>query len=139
MEQTSRPGLRWRVFAVIVAILLLLVSWISPVTGPAGLTWNTVKTVYWLMAPLGLLGYAFGFRLVGLTFWRAYAVIFVLEITIRMSRFVWVLVERAAGWPADDRHSTSIILFALGCTILICIALLRHAELIDASPAHGRA
>jgi hypothetical protein len=66
-------------------------------------------------------GYAFGFRLIGVTFWRFYAVIFSFEINLR---FVRVILEPSSPRPA---WLVAVVWLAVA---MMCVALLRHAELM---------
>lgn len=120
MERLPIQALRWRVFALLVALLLALISMRSPLVAAPSLTMAGAKTVYWLFAPLGLLGYAFGFRLFGQTFWRFYAVIFCMDITWRSARLMLT-------GPARPPLVIAIAFFAI---CIMCLALLRHANLI---------
>ena len=120
MERIAAQSLPWRLFAVFTASLLALVGFVSPALPAPALSLAGAKAAYWLLAPVGLLGFAYGFRLFGRTFWRFYAVIFSVEI---MLRFVRLALGRSS-------HSPLLVVFALAVTALVCIALLRHAELL---------
>ena len=110
-------------FAVLTALLLALMSWTEPVFAGFGLNWYTAKAIYWLIAPAGLLGYAFGFRLLSVTFWRVYAVIFTVEVALRWVRLI-VSSEGA-------RYGTLTTVLGLGIFALVCLALLRYANLVS--------
>lgn len=141
MERICKQSGWWRAFALLLPILLLVLSWAKPVESGFGLNWFTVKTVYWSTALLGLLGYAYGFRLLSVTFWRFYATIFTIEMVLRSLRMAWIPVARAGGWPEESRHGTGIIIFVLLVTAIVCVALLRHAELLSGgrqSPSNYR-
>jgi hypothetical protein len=109
-------------FGLATCILLTSMSLIEPVFVGLGLNWYTAKAIYWLIAPAGLLGYAFGFRLLSVRFWRVYAVIFTAEIALRSMRLI--LSSEGA------RHGTLTTVLCLGMFALVCVALLRYANLL---------
>jgi hypothetical protein len=117
------PLRRWRLFAMAVALLLAATALLRPVQPAPGSIFEIARTAYWLLAPLGLLGYAFGFRVIGVTFWRFYAVIFTFEINWRFVRLV-----REPSSP----HPTLLVAVVWLAAAMMCLALLRHAELIGA-------
>jgi hypothetical protein len=123
MERVEVQSMAWRLFALCSALLLALVALVKPVIAAPGFTFEGARTVYWLLAPVGLLGYAYGFRLFGETFWRFYAVIFSAEITLRFARLI----------VRQSSHPIGLVVFAGAATVLICVALLRHANLIGGS------
>jgi hypothetical protein len=105
---------------------LVLVQ-IRPVIPGAGLNWEGAKAIYWSFGLVGLLGYAYGFRVLSETFWRVYALIFTADIAFRfMTKVGWVPVARLFGLPQESRHGTLTILFALGLVTTTCVALLRY-------------
>ena len=122
MERVAVQPLAWRLFAVFVALLLALVGLASPVIPAPGFTLAGAKAIYWLLAPLGLLGYAYGFRLFGQTFWRFYAVIFTAEIALRFGRLILT----------GSSHPAWLMALVFAAIVLICLALLRHANIIGA-------
>ena len=128
MERLPAQALGWRLFAVFVALILAVLSLASPVLPPPGFTLEGAKTVYWLIAPIGLLGYAFGWRLFGVTFWKFYAVIFTVEITLRFLRLGPTLSSRPAWLVA-------LVFLAI---VMMCVALLRHANLIGGGRRDSR-
>ena len=121
MERTAVQSLPWRLFAVFTVLLLALVALVSRDLPAPSFSYQGAKAVYWLLAPLGLLGFAFGFRLIGRTFWRFYAVTFSIEITLRFARLA----------HAPTAHSPWLVIPVAAATALLCVALLRHAELIS--------
>lgn len=127
MERRPVQSRWWRVFAMFVLAVLLLASTKATFADTA---WEAARSVYWLMAPLGLLGYAFGFRVLPVFFWRVYAVIFVLEITIRAVPFAMLVVARALGQTDNSQHNSLLIVSLLVCIALIGFALLRYADII---------
>jgi hypothetical protein len=117
MERLPLQSLVWRAFALFVLLFLLLVA---SKDGPEITSaWGAAKAAYWLSAPLGLLGYAFGFRILPVSFWRVYSVIFTLESVIR-------LVDRSVG----GRHGLSTILIFAAILAIICLALFRYAGMV---------
>ena len=118
MERLPVQSKAWRISAVLIAALLGLLGINSAIFGLAHpIGW--AKAVYWLLAPLGLIGLAFGFRPIGKTFWRFYAVIFTIEVTLRTAR---VLLGSSSHplW-------TNILFSAV--IALICIALFKYAAI----------
>jgi hypothetical protein len=131
MERLQPAPARWRTFAYLVSLLLIIMAWLTgAVFKGMAMDWGTVRSAYWLLAIVGLLGYAYGWRLVSVRFWRVYAILFTAEIGLRCLPYAAVVLARLIGWPEHSRHSTFTILFLLGCIALTCVALLRHAELI---------
>ncbi len=130
MERLQPASWLWRTFAVIVVLLLSTIAQLTGDSGGIGLNWYSLRAAYWLLAVVGLVGYAFGRRLGSVRFWRVYALLFTAEMIVRCLPSAAVVMARAAGWPESSRHGTFSILFLLGCIALTAIALLRHAELI---------
>jgi hypothetical protein len=130
MEQVPAKSVWWRLFALIISLLLVLIALRSHWSEGLGANWATIRGVYWLLAPIGLVGFAFGFRLFPLSFWRVYAILFTTEIVIRSMKVAWVPFARLAGWPEQSRHGTFTILLMLLFIALTCIALLRLGALI---------
>lgn len=127
MERLPAQSALWRGFALFVLVLLVLMS----ATGFAVSTgWEAARAIYWLCAPLGLIGYAFGFRVLSVTFWRVYAVIFALEISIRTAPFAWLLPSRVLDQVDGSRLGSFTILFGTVCIALTCLALFRYAEIL---------
>jgi hypothetical protein len=124
MERIPRQSLRWRTFASVTSLLLTSVFLSEAVFVEFGLNWHSAKAMYWLIAPAGLLGYAFGFRLLSVTFWRFYAVIFTAEITLRWMRLT---LSSSDG----VRYGALTKVLCLGILALVCVALLRYAKLLS--------
>jgi hypothetical protein len=114
-------------YAALVVLLLLILVQREPILPGAGLNLEGAKALYWSLAPLGLLGFAYGFRILSQTFWRAYALVFTADITFRfMMKFGWVPIARLVGYPENSRHDTSAIVFAFVLVATTCLALLRY-------------
>jgi hypothetical protein len=127
MERVQVQSIPWRLFAASVVVLLAILARTNPITGSAGLNWETVKTLYWSIAILGLVCYAYGFRVLPRTFWRAYALIFTIDVTIRFAtRIGWPLIAPLFGFPQASRHDLLIVLIGLGLIATTCVALLRY-------------
>ena len=138
MDQLQTQSIWWRIYAAFVALLVLVLVQIRPVIPGAGLNWEGAKAVYWSFGLLGLLGYAYGFRILSKTFWRVYALIFAVDITFRfMTKVGWVPVARLFGLPQESRHGTLTILFALGLVATTCVALLRYGGWLQGSSING--
>lgn len=124
MERIPVQSLGWRLFAVLIILLL----WVM--YGRSGdmpdLSWQGLKDIYWLLAPLGLAGFAFGFRPIGRTFWRFYAVIFTVELTFRTIRVL-----------GSGGHALHVVLIYLTAAALVCLALFRYAELFPSRAARA--
>jgi hypothetical protein len=117
MERLPPQSPVWRAFALFVLLFLLMVA---SEDGPEITSaWDAAKAAYWLCAPLGLFGYAFGFRILPVSFWRVYAVIFTLQSVIR-------LVDRSVG----GGHDLSIILIFAAILAIIGLALFRYAGMV---------
>lgn len=127
MERLPVQSALWRGFALLFVALLALMAGkgFAVTTG-----WEAARALYWLIAPLGLLGYAFGFRLLSVTFWRVYAALVTAEITIRIAPFAWLPISRALGQADSSRHGNFIILFASAGVALTCLALFRYAKIL---------
>lgn len=127
VERLPQQSLAWRVFAVSVALLLLVMIQRRPIIPGAGLDWAGVKALYWSVAIIGLVGYAYGFRVLSQIFWRVYSLVFTADITIRaMTKVGRVLFARLFGLPENSRHDTTTILLGLGLIATVCVALLRY-------------
>lgn len=134
MERLPAQSVAWRLFAAFIVLLLLILSPLRPAMPGAGLNWAGIRTIYWSFAILGLLGYAYGFRILPRSFWRVYALLFTTEITIRFVTMAgWVPVARLLGIPAASRHGTLTILFALWLIATTCVALLRYGGWLNRS------
>jgi hypothetical protein len=118
MERIETQSLAWRLFAVLVALVLALTQFVRPSLPALGLDFQTAKIVYWLMAPIGLLGHAYGVRFFGETFWKVYSVIFTVDSFWRMVRTM----------PAGG-HSVPMVIVVFGAMGLICVALMRYGNL----------
>lgn len=134
MERVQPQSLAWRAFAVVV--VLFGVSQGGRLLPGAGFDFATVRLVYWSLALAGLVGYAFGFRWLPQSFWRAYALLFAVEITIRLAPFARAPVAGLFDVPEANRHATPIILLALALTAAVCVALLRYGGWLR-TPAGG--
>jgi hypothetical protein len=135
MERLQTRSISWRLYAVFVVLLLLLLVQRRPVIPGAGLNWEGAKAVYWSFALLGLVGYAYGFRFLSQTFWRVYALIFTVDITSRfVAKVGWVPVARLFGHPEESRHGTFTILLGLGFIAITCLALLRYGGWLKEPP-----
>lgn len=135
MERLQAQSISWRLYAATVVLLLLIAVQRRPIIPGAGLNWEGAKAVYWSFGILGLVGHAYGFRFLSQTFWRAYALLFVADITIRFTaKFGWVPVARLFGYPDGSRHSTLIILLGFGLIAATCVALLRYGGWLKAPP-----
>ena len=123
----------WRLYAAIVVLLLLVMVQRGPLMPGAGLNWEGAQAAYWSLAPIGLVGYAYGFRILSQTFWRVYALIFTADITIRaMAKVGWVPLARLLGFPEESRHGTFTIILGLGLIAATCLALLRYGGWLKA-------
>jgi hypothetical protein len=120
MERIETQSLAWRIFAILVALTLALAEFVSSEPPRFELTFASAKMLYWLLAPAGLLGYAYGFRFFGQTFWKFYAVIFTIDIVWRMLRTV------SAGG-----HSVFLVVPVFAAIGLTCLALLRYGNLLN--------
>ena len=127
MERLPVQSVPWRLFAGFIVVLLTSVAWTNPIIPDAGLNWAGVETVYWSLAVVGLIGYAYGFRVLPRTFWRVYALIFTIDITVRFAiRVVWPQIARLFGFAQASRHDLLTILIGLGLVATACVALLRY-------------
>lgn len=124
MNRLPAQAFPWRAFAVLVVLIGISQAgrWLPTI----GFDFATARLIYWMLAPLGLAGYAYGFRWLPRSFWRAYSLIFTVEIAIRLARYAWTLVARLFELPDDNRHATPTILLALALAVALCVALLRY-------------
>jgi hypothetical protein len=118
MERIETQSLAWRLFAILVVLVLALTQFVRPSVPALGLDFQTAKIVYWLMAPIGLIGYAYGVRFFGETFWKFYSVIFTVDIVWRMIRVM----------PAGG-HSVPLVIVVFAAIGLTCVALMRYGNL----------
>ena len=135
IEKLPAQPVRWRLFAAII-LLLLVVMALSPrpIMPGAGLNMAGAKAVYWSCAILGLVGYAYGFRVLPRMFWRIYALLFTIEIGTRfMLKVAWPAVMALFGLTEASRHGPLMILFGLGLIVTTCLALLRYGGWLKAS------
>ncbi|WP_118858302.1 hypothetical protein [Sphingomonas mesophila] len=124
MVRPEAQSLAWRAFAVVVG--LLGAAHAGSMLSGAGFDLATIRVLYWSLAPVGLAGYAFGFRWLPPSFWRAYALLFTIEITIRLAAVAWKPLAPLFGLSGESRHSTATVLIALTLVAVTCVALLRH-------------
>jgi hypothetical protein len=128
MGRTCQQSLWWRAYAIFAVGFPLVMLLSKSAFSEAGANWQTLKGAYWLLAPLGVLGYAFGFRIFSTNFWRVYAVLFTIESGVRCVRFLWVKAMPLIQSPGD--RNPAIALVAVALFWLTCVALLRYAELL---------
>jgi hypothetical protein len=128
VSRTDRPAWGWRVLAwttLIVAGLMTLPS--LPAMGPKG--WMLAASNW--IAIGGTFSYAYGLRPRPLWGWRVFALWF----SFYTVGTLGILVGRVAGYVRFDPRPTPVSGWILVAAILsvcvsVCIALLRHAELL---------
>lgn len=82
------------------------------------------------VALLGLVGYAFGFRVGSLWFWRAYTIVYAVSAALKIAIIMWPKLVIFATKPLENvtlAVAMAIILAGFG---LLFLALLRHSEWI---------
>ena len=123
------PGL-WRLFAIIMLLILGAMAWTNAgFLGEIGINAITANLMFWLLAILGLVGYAFGLRFFGVLFWRVYAIILGIVVALRAIPWLGTLMGRVVGGPNTSPYATSTIIAGLSVVLLAYVAVLRHAEL----------
>src|SRR5687768_9466319 len=85
MEKLPVQSVGWRLFAIFTLCVCGAIAVVMP-PQYASRTWEFIRDLYWWFMPLGVIGYAFGFRVrpMGETFWRVYAALFILDMIWRM-------------------------------------------------------
>ena len=128
MTRTMAASLGWRAFAVLVTVSA------GPMfTTGLGVDGSSVarNSFVGLIALAGLLGYAYGFRIGPLIFWRLFGVVFAVGLMIRAGSDLGptaLAVAQGRVAPGSAKVVAAGILFAT--MMLLCLALFRHAQLV---------
>jgi hypothetical protein len=120
MVRTTAQSWLWQLFAIVV---VLFSGRIVLDFATSGGGWTLVKSLAGLTALVGLAGYAFGFRIGPLPFWRVFACCFSLGLMMKFGQKVGVPFAAGGKYPPTVSF-VAAMLFAL-----VCLALFRHAEL----------
>src|SRR5829696_7252682 len=125
VTRSDAAPLRWRCLAVFITVAAAPMLIDSLGVAGANIARNSA---FGLVALIGLLGYAYGFRLGPLLFWRFFAVIFAVGAIVRVGSDVGpVLFGLTEAKP--DRSSILAAVFLTWVFLLLCLALFRHARL----------
>jgi len=128
LARTKVQSRWWRLFTIAAVVIA------APILLRAGSTTEWLRSAAGAIALVGLIGYAFGFRVGPPLFWRVFSVPFAIGLMLRLG-------QKAA--PALQDFPNSIgnganrpLVIVLGFTFLwaLCLALFRHAGLVP-SPA----
>ena len=124
MTRTATQSFGWR------GVCVCLTVSIGPVLLTSAAMGQYVKaSVAGMIALVGLAGYSFGFRLGPVLFWRVFAVIFSVELMMRMGRRSSSFLASLVG-SVESTHPPIVLALALALCVAVCVALFRHAELI---------
>ena len=117
----SRP---WRLFAIITGAVAV------PVLLKVGSPTESLRAILSGIALVGLVGYAFVFRIGPQLFWRVFSIVFVVGAMLRFGRFVAPSLHSLSATPPVDGHHPAIIALAFAMFAALSLALFRHAELV---------
>lgn len=123
------PG--WRFFALICIPFALL---FMPVPG-SPTEW--ARSAAGAIAVLGLVGYAFGFRLGPALFWRAFAILFSVAVLVRTGSVTGPKFAHYAATPADSAGWFAALAILLMAFAFLSLALFRHSGLVPDSGRSG--
>lgn len=125
-ERTEANSAAWRIFATLTFVVAF------PVTGE-GLRfqhgWTFARSAIGLVGLIGLLSYAYGFRLGPRLFWAGFATFFSFGLMSKMGQQVAIALAWPPGIPAPKGHSPTILAFGLAVSLFVCLALFRQSGL----------
>ncbi|HEY0130380.1 MAG TPA: hypothetical protein VGB57_03170 [Allosphingosinicella sp.] len=127
MNPTDRPAWPWRLLAWVLLVLGAAISLpallVTPISG-------LVYIVLAWTALGGVLAYAYGRRARPLWFWRIFAPLLSLYTMWDLGGHSGRFVAALRNGPEMSGAHISIFVVAVPLNILLCIALLRHAQLL---------
>jgi peptidoglycan/LPS O-acetylase OafA/YrhL len=125
-ERTEAKSAAWRMFAAFSFIVAFPVA-VEGLRFEHG--WPLAKSVIGLVGLIGLLSYAYGFRLGPRLFWAGFATFFSLGLMFKMGQQIAVALAWPSGMPVTKGHSPAVLAFALAASLFVCLALFRQSGL----------
>jgi hypothetical protein len=125
VTRSDAAPLRWRCLAVFITVAAAPMLIDSLGVAGANIARNSA---FGLVALIGLLGYAYGFRLGPLLFWRFFSVIFAVGAILRVGTDVVPVLLRLDEAKFDQTRILAAV-FLAWVFLLLCLALFRHARL----------
>jgi hypothetical protein len=125
-ERTEAKSAAWRMFAIFTFVLACPIA-IEGLRFASG--WTLARSAIGLVGLIGLLSYAFGFRLGPRLFWAGFATLFSFGLMSKMGQQVAIALAWPAGIPAPKGHSPTILALGLVAALFVCLALFRQSGL----------
>ena len=117
----------WRVFAIVAIIFT------APILLKTALHGAWLKPAATSVALLGLAGFAFGFRLGPLMFWRVFTALFALGLMLKLGAQAAPLLHGADAAQLDGGNKPAAIALGSLVFVALCVALFRYSQLVPGS------
>jgi hypothetical protein len=125
-ERLEAQSAAWRIFAVLTFVLAFAVA-VEGLSFASG--WTLARSVIGVVGLIGLLSYAYGFRLGPRLFWVGFATFFSFGLMSKIGQQVAIALAWPAGIPGPKGHSPAILAVAVAAALFVCLALFRQSGL----------
>lgn len=125
-ERLEAQSAGWRTFAVLTFVVAFPVA-VEGLRFASG--WPLARSVIGTVGLIGLLSYAYGFRLGPRLFWAGFATVFSFGLMSKIGQQIAIALAWPPGIPAPKGHSPAILAFGLVVALFVCLALFRQSGL----------
>ncbi|HEV7659489.1 MAG TPA: hypothetical protein VGO55_06545 [Allosphingosinicella sp.] len=125
-ERTEAKFAGWRMFAAFTFVLACPTA-IEGLRFAQG--WTLARSALGLVGLIGLLSYAYGFRLGPRLFWAGFATLFSFGLMSKMGQQVAIALAWPPGIPAPKGHAPAILALGVAASLFVCLALFRQSGL----------